>query len=130
MALVIAGLFGAIIFLLIKYTVYRRSDSVKWAVFTSPFFFFIAGTICTLSIVYKGSPKFGPALFTHEAPADALKARVPNYNVVQHDDEEDTGELAALSTLLTKNVDIDAIKKSPAGSDKDLAVSDNEKAQH
>ncbi|KAH7377561.1 phosphate transporter [Cadophora sp. MPI-SDFR-AT-0126] len=180
MAPVIAGSFGAIIFSLIKYTVHRRSDPVKWAVFTSPFFFLIAGTICTLSIVYKGSPKLGldkkpawfiaavtlgvgfglfilsglffvpyvfckvikkdytlkitdiwqgPALFTRVPPSDASEARVPNYNVIQHDgeDETDTGELAAPGTLPTKSADIDAIEKSPAGSDKDLAVSDNEK---
>ncbi|CZT07291.1 related to PHO89-Na+/phosphate co-transporter [Rhynchosporium agropyri] len=176
MAPVIAGSFGAIIFSLIKYTVHKRSDPVKWAVFTSPFFFLIAGTICTLSIVYKGSPKLGldkkppafiagvtlgvgfslfvlsglffvpyvfckvikkdytlkitdiwqgPALFTRVPPADAAEARVPNYNVVQ-EDEEEGGELAPPATLPTKNANIDAIEKSPAGSDKDLAV-DNEK---
>lgn len=59
MAPFISGCFGAIIFSLIKYTVHRRSDPVKWAVWTSPFFFLIAGTICTLSIVYKGSPNLG-----------------------------------------------------------------------
>ncbi|KAH6723766.1 putative sodium/phosphate symporter [Leptodontidium sp. MPI-SDFR-AT-0119] len=177
MAPFISGCFGSIIFLLIKFTVHKRSDPVKWAVYTSPFFFLIAGTICTLSIVYKGSPKLGldkkpawfivavtlgvgfglfvlsglffvpyvfckvikkdytlkitdiwqgPALFTREPPADASEARVPNYNVIQHDGEDD-GELAPPSTLPTKNADIDAIEKSPAGSDKDLAVSDNEK---
>lgn len=36
-----------------------RKDPLKWAVFTSPAFFLIAGTICTLSIVYKGSPNLG-----------------------------------------------------------------------
>jgi sodium-dependent phosphate transporter len=40
-------------------TVHVRKDPLKWAVFTSPFFFLIAGTICTLSIVYKGSPNLG-----------------------------------------------------------------------
>lgn len=59
MAPFIAGCFGAIIFSLIKYTVHRRADPVKWAVWTSPFFFLIAGTICALSIVYKGSPNLG-----------------------------------------------------------------------
>lgn len=59
MAPFISGCFGATIFLLIKYTVHRRADPVKWAVWTSPFFFLIAGTICTLSIVYKGSPNLG-----------------------------------------------------------------------
>ncbi|KAL5378409.1 hypothetical protein DPSP01_009167 [Paraphaeosphaeria sporulosa] len=59
MAPFISGCFGAIIFLLIKYTVHKRADPVKWAVWTSPFFFLIAGTVCTLSIVYKGSPNLG-----------------------------------------------------------------------
>lgn len=59
MAPFISGCFGAIIFSLIKFVVHVRTDPVKWAVFTSPFFFLIAGTICTLSIVYKGSPNLG-----------------------------------------------------------------------
>lgn len=59
MAPFISGCFGAITFSLIKYTVHKRQDPVKWAVWTSPFFFLIAGTVCTLSIVYKGSPNLG-----------------------------------------------------------------------
>lgn len=56
---VISGFFGATIFTLIRLVVHVRKDPVKWAVFTSPFFFLVAGTICTLSIVYKGSPNLG-----------------------------------------------------------------------
>jgi sodium-dependent phosphate transporter len=59
MAPVISGGFGAAIFLLIKLVVHMRKNPVPWAVWTSPFFFLIAGTICTLSIVYKGSPNLG-----------------------------------------------------------------------
>ncbi|KAF4119473.1 solute carrier family 20 (sodium-dependent phosphate transporter), partial [Geosmithia morbida] len=59
MAPAIAGVFGAVIFSLIKYTVHVRKNPVSWAVWTSPFFFLIAGVVCTLSIVYKGSPKLG-----------------------------------------------------------------------
>ncbi|WOO84253.1 Phosphate-repressible phosphate permease pho-4 [Vanrija pseudolonga] len=59
MAPTIAACFGAIIFSLIKFVVHVRKDPVKWAVFTSPFWFLVAGTICTLSIVYKGSPNLG-----------------------------------------------------------------------
>lgn len=59
MAPFISGCFGAIIFSLIKYTVHMRTNPVPWAVWTSPFFFLIAGTVCALSIVYKGSPKLG-----------------------------------------------------------------------
>jgi sodium-dependent phosphate transporter len=51
--------FGAIIFMLIKVTVHLRKNPIPWAIWTAPFFFLIAGTICTLSIVYKGSPNLG-----------------------------------------------------------------------
>jgi solute carrier family 20 (sodium-dependent phosphate transporter) len=55
----ISGCFASVIFLLVKYVVHARKNPVPWAVWTSPFFFLIAGTICSLSIVYKGSPKLG-----------------------------------------------------------------------
>lgn len=61
MAPAISACFGAIIFMLIKIVVHMRKDPVPWAVWTSPFFFLVAGTICTLTIVYKGSPKLGLA---------------------------------------------------------------------
>ncbi len=140
MAPVISAGFAATIFMLIKLVVHMRKRPVEWAVWTSPFFFLIAGTICTLSIVYKGSPNLGlnkkpawyvaavtmgtgggvallsaiffvpfvhakvikkdytvkwwmfvqgPLLFKRPAPADADRAKVPNYAVVQdeHDDQ-------------------------------------------
>ena len=59
MAPVIAGAFGAIVFSLVKYVVHKRKNPTPWGVWTSPFFFLIAGTICTLSFVYKGSPQLG-----------------------------------------------------------------------
>ena len=59
MAPAISGCFGAIIFMLIKFTVHLRKNPVPWAVWTAPFFFLVAATICTLSIVYKGSPNLG-----------------------------------------------------------------------
>ncbi|KAK4451274.1 phosphate transporter [Podospora aff. communis PSN243] len=59
MAPFISGCFGAIIFMLIKFTVHMRKNPLPWAVWTSPAFFLIAGTICSLSIVYKGSPRLG-----------------------------------------------------------------------
>jgi solute carrier family 20 (sodium-dependent phosphate transporter) len=125
----------------IKLVVHMRANPVPWAVYTSPFFFLVAGTICTLSIVYKGSPNLGlnkkpawyvaavtmgtgggvallaaiffvpfvhariikkdytvkwwmfvqgPLLFKRPAPADADIAKVPNYAVVQEEDEEDS----------------------------------------
>lgn len=59
MAPCIAGGFGASIFLLIKFVVHVRKNPAKWAVYTAPIWFLIAGTVCTLSIVYKGSPNLG-----------------------------------------------------------------------
>ncbi|KAK4983230.1 hypothetical protein LTR50_007350 [Elasticomyces elasticus] len=59
MAPIISGGFAAIIFMLIKLVVHVRRRPAIWAVYTSPFFFLITGTICALSIVYKGSPNLG-----------------------------------------------------------------------
>lgn len=59
MAPFIAACFGAIIFMLVKVVVHMRTNPVPWAVWTSPFFFLIAGTVCALSVVYKGSPRLG-----------------------------------------------------------------------
>ncbi|KAK8047869.1 sodium/phosphate symporter [Apiospora saccharicola] len=59
MAPAISGGFGAAIFMMIKLIVHMRKNPAPWAVWTSPFFFLVAGTICTLSIVYKGSPSLG-----------------------------------------------------------------------
>ncbi|WVW85241.1 hypothetical protein I302_107279 [Kwoniella bestiolae CBS 10118] len=61
MAPAISAAFGAIIFMLIKFVVHMRRNPVPWAVWTAPFFFLVAATICTLSIVYKGSPSLGLA---------------------------------------------------------------------
>lgn len=61
MAPIISGGFGATIFMLIKMMVHMRRNPVPWAIYTAPFFFLIAGTICTLSVVYKGSPRLGLA---------------------------------------------------------------------
>jgi sodium-dependent phosphate transporter len=75
MAPAISGCFAAIIFMLIKTVVHMRKDPVPWAVWTSPFFFLIAGTVCTLSIVYKGSPRLGLA----EKPAWYIAAVTCKY---------------------------------------------------
>ncbi|KAL9620860.1 MAG: hypothetical protein Q9160_004641 [Pyrenula sp. 1 TL-2023] len=138
MAPCISAGFAATIFMLVKVVVHMRKNPVPWAIYTSPFFFLIAGTICTLSIVYKGSPNLGlnkkpawyiaavtmgtgggvcllaaiffvpfvhakvikkdytvkwwmfilgPQLFKRPAPTDASQAKVPNYAVVQHEDQ-------------------------------------------
>ncbi|KAI0377473.1 putative sodium/phosphate symporter [Hypomontagnella monticulosa] len=138
MAPVISGGFAACIFMLIKLVVHIRKNPVPWAVYSSPFFFLVAGTICTLSVVYKGSPNlglskkpswyiaavtmgcgggvailaaiffvpflhariinrdagvkwymfiYGPLLLRRPIPEYAERAVVPNYAVVQDDDE-------------------------------------------
>ncbi|KAH8646164.1 phosphate transporter [Xylariales sp. PMI_506] len=51
-----SGAFAATIFMIIKLVVHMRRDPVPWALWSSPFFFLIAGSICTLSIIYKGAP--------------------------------------------------------------------------
>lgn len=61
MAPLCSAAFGCITFGLVKYLVHVRREPVPWAVWSSPFFFLIAGTVCTLSIVYKGSPSLGLA---------------------------------------------------------------------
>lgn len=155
MAPAISACFGAAIFLLIKFIVHVRKNPVPWAVYTSPFFFLIAGTICTLSIVYKGSPSLGlnkkptdyvvgvvmgtggavcllsalffvpyvhakvikrdnsikwwmfimgPALFFRPAVEQGEKALVPNYAVVQEDDEHQPQEnLEELPSAMPKS---------------------------
>jgi sodium-dependent phosphate transporter len=59
MAPVISGCFASIIFLLIKFIVHMRRNPVPWSVYSAPLWFLVAGTICCLSIVYKGSPNLG-----------------------------------------------------------------------
>lgn len=153
MAPVISGCFGAIIFMLIKVIVHMRKNPVPWAVFSSPFWFLVAATVCTLSIVYKGSPNlglskkpawyiaavtlgtgggvfvlsalfflpfvharvikkdntvkwwmviYGPLLWKRPAPLDGETAKVPNYAVVQDEDEY------AVSTHTHGSLDKDA----------------------
>ncbi|RDW85915.1 1,2-dihydroxy-3-keto-5-methylthiopentene dioxygenase-2 [Coleophoma crateriformis] len=176
MAPVISAGFAATIFMLIKLTVHMRKNPVPWAVYTSPFFFLIAGTICTLSIVYKGSPNLklnkkpgwyvaavtmgtgggvavlaalffvpyvhakiikkdptikwwmfiqGPLLFKRPAPAVADRAIVPNYAVVQDEEEEHTSAHSGASVSedeahATKD-GIEPIMTSSEGSEKQAA---------
>ncbi|EED17115.1 sodium/phosphate symporter, putative [Talaromyces stipitatus ATCC 10500] len=139
MAPAISAGFASAIFMLIKLVVLIHKNPVPWAVWTSPFFFLVAATICTLSIVYKGSPNlhlnkkpgwyiaavtvgtgagvcllsaifflpflhakvikkdpsvkwwmfiYGPLLFKRPAPEGEFEAKVPNYAVVQDDDDK------------------------------------------
>ncbi|KAF2496467.1 phosphate transporter [Lophium mytilinum] len=169
MAPLISAGFAATIFMLIKVVVHLRKHPVPWAVYTAPFWFLIAGTICTLSIVYKGSPNLklnkkpgwyvasvtmgtgagvcalsaiffvpfiyariikkdytvkwymflmGPMLFTRQAPADAQEAKVPNYAVIQEDD--DLSNPASLSDYDPKSEGKDDI--SPPADQEKIAV--------
>ena len=157
MAPCISAGFGATIFMLIKLVVHVRKNPVPWAVYTSPFFFLIAGTVCTLSIVYKGSPKLGlankpawyiaavtlgvggglfilsiiffvpylqarvikkdytvkwwmfiqgPLLYYREPPADAEVAHIPNYAVVQEDNDKDEHSSTASPKILGGQGDV------------------------
>lgn len=162
MAPAISGGFAATIFMLVKFIVHMRRNPVPWAIYTSPFFFLIAGTICTLSIVYKGSPNLGlqkkpawyiaavtmgvggglcllsaiffvpfvysrvlkrdqstkwyhflmgPALLKREVQ-EGDQAKVPNYAVVQDDEEEFQGKSTESNSSYQGNLNEsdDAIK--------------------
>jgi sodium-dependent phosphate transporter len=153
MAPVISGGFAATIFMLIKIIVHMRKNPVPWAVYSSPLWFLVAATICTLSIVYKGSPNlglskkpawyiaavtcgtgggvcilsaiffvpfvharvikkdhsvkwwmvvYGPLLLNRPTPTDAETAKVPNYAVIQDEDDY------AVSTYTHSSIDKDA----------------------
>ncbi|KAJ5397957.1 hypothetical protein N7509_006070 [Penicillium cosmopolitanum] len=171
MAPVISGCFGAIIFTLIKVVVHMRKNPVPWAVYSSPFWFLIAATICTLSIVYKGSPNLGlskkpawyiiavtlgtgfgvcllsiiffvpfvkarilnrdhsvkwwmfilgPLLLNRPVPTTGEAAKVPNYAVVQDDEDYETSTHAG---------SIDEDDKNPRTSDKEKQLVNAESAQ-
>ena len=169
MAPLISGGFAAVIFMLVKVTVHMRKNPVPWAVWTSPFFFLIAGTVCTLSIVYKGSPELGlaekpawyiasvtlgvgfglfvlsglffvpyvhgkvvkkdntlrlwhvpmgPLLFKRPAPPGSEHARVPNYAVLQHGEEDDNSSAEHVASEKTSPKVED---KNASGDDIDVA---------
>lgn len=174
MAPVISGGFAAIIFMLIKLTVHMRKNPVPWAVYSSPLWFLVASTICTLTIVYKGSPNLGlskkpgwwiaavtlgcgggvcllsalfflpfvharvlkkdhdvkwwmfimgPLLFNRPAPAGHETAKVPNYAVMQ-DDEDDE-----VSTHTHGSVDKEAQVSASPADDREKALVSTETHQ-
>ncbi|KAJ9131321.1 Phosphate transporter [Coniochaeta hoffmannii] len=177
MAPAISGGFAASIFLLIKFIVHARKEPVKWAVYTSPFWFLVAGTICTLSIVYKGSPNLGlnkkpawyvaavtmgtgggvailsaiffvpyvyakvivkdhsvkwyhvplgPLLYRRAQPAESDRAAVPNYAVVQDEDEDLHSSASTSANSVSGDVTPDEKK---AAQDSERAVVTRESAQ-
>jgi sodium-dependent phosphate transporter len=156
-----------------------RKKPIPWAVYTAPFFFLVAGTICTLSIVYKGSPNlklnkkpgwyiaavtvgtggglailsalffvpyvhakvikkdssvkwwmfvYGPALFKRPAPAEGDTINVPNYAVVQDDEEEAASSgssLGSASDIDPKRTDTGVLPLStPEDHEKRLAATE------
>ena len=167
--------FAASIFMLIKLVVHVRKNPMPWAINTSPFFFLIAGTICTLSIIYKGSPNLGlnkkpawyvaavtmgtgsgvavlaalffvpfvhakiikkdptikwwmciqgPLLFKRPAVDHADRASVPNYAVVQ-DDEEEEQHSSARSHIFVSEPDL--WKDEIRAADSNSSTDENEK---
>ena len=52
-----AGGFGAVVYLLVKYVVLVRKNPTRWALLTGPFWFFVVTVVCTMAIIYKGSPQ-------------------------------------------------------------------------
>jgi solute carrier family 20 (sodium-dependent phosphate transporter) len=168
LAPLISGGFASTIFMLIKVTVHMRSNPVPWAIYTSPFFFLIAGTVCALSIVYKGSPNLGladkpawyiasvslgvggglmvlaalffvpflymrvihrdatiqtweiikgPLLWKRTPPETSDQARVPNYAVVQHDEEDSTPVSKGTDRKSITDVDV----KTDGSSDEEIS---------
>jgi sodium-dependent phosphate transporter len=185
MAPAISAGFAATIFMLVKFGVHIRKNPVSWAVYTSPIFFLIAATICTLSIVYKGSPELGlskkpawyitavtlgtgggvfllsaifflpfvhakvikkdynlkwwmifmgPLLWRRLAPADADRALVPDYAVMQEEDVDQSPSYSPKSigeydAKTTSNGDV-PITTPAEGNEKKLAVAEASQASY
>jgi phosphate/sulfate permease len=53
---VLAGIISAIIYMITKYAVLRRKDSVKWALRVIPVYFFFTTAIEAFYLIYKGAP--------------------------------------------------------------------------
>jgi len=182
MAPVIAGCFGAIIFSLIKIIVHKRANPLPWAVWTSPFWFLVAATICTLSIVFKGSPNLGldekpgwyiasvsmgtgggvcllsaiffvpflharvikkdytvkwymtimgPMLFFRPAPLNAEQAKVPNYAVVQEDQEQTSApQFSGVEKVRENKEDITVTEVQPTQSTYQKLMEEGEQRLH
>lgn len=53
---VLAGIISAIIYMITKYAILVRKDSVKWALRIIPVYFFFTTTIEAFYLIYKGAP--------------------------------------------------------------------------
>ncbi|GAA5836496.1 hypothetical protein JCM11251_007093 [Rhodosporidiobolus azoricus] len=68
----IAGGFGAVLYLLVKFVVLARKNPVPWALAAGPFVFFLASAVMTMAIIYKGSPSLG----LDEMPENEMAAAI------------------------------------------------------
>ncbi|GAA6003426.1 hypothetical protein JCM10207_000329 [Rhodosporidiobolus poonsookiae] len=68
----IAGGFGAVTYLLVKFIVLARKNPIPWALAAGPFVFFTAAAVMTMSIIYKGSPSLGLSKLSDSAMAAAV----------------------------------------------------------
>ncbi|KAH6899345.1 sodium:inorganic phosphate symporter [Coprinopsis sp. MPI-PUGE-AT-0042] len=55
----LAAAIASVLYLFVKFGVMKRANSARWGLITAPIFFFLVGSVLTLSIVYKGSPSLG-----------------------------------------------------------------------
>ncbi|GAA6003422.1 hypothetical protein JCM10207_000327 [Rhodosporidiobolus poonsookiae] len=68
----IAGGFGAVLYLLVKFIVLARKNPVPWALAAGPFVFFLTSAVMTMAIIYKGSPSLGLSDMSESAMAAAV----------------------------------------------------------
>lgn len=68
----VAAGFGAVCYLLVKYGVLARRNPLPWAMASGPIVFFTVAAVCTMSIVFKGSPSLG----LDELPPNELAAAI------------------------------------------------------
>lgn len=52
----LAAAFAAIVYLLVKFIVLKNKNPTRMGLYTGPFWFFLVAAVCTMSIIYKGSP--------------------------------------------------------------------------
>ncbi|BGP57125.1 hypothetical protein JCM8202v2_004765 [Rhodotorula sphaerocarpa] len=68
----IAGGFGAVIYLSVKFGVLRRRNPFPYALATGPIVFFLTSAVMTLAIIFKGAPSLGLKKLSHATTAAAV----------------------------------------------------------
>ncbi|GAA5854926.1 hypothetical protein JCM8547_004122 [Rhodosporidiobolus lusitaniae] len=68
----IAGGFGAVLYLLVKFGVLMRKNPVPYALACGPLVFFLTAAVMTMAIVFKGSPSLGLSKLSSSALAAAV----------------------------------------------------------